>query len=104
MSEAKRTKQTVLAIELDGDELACRILEGLSGKCRPPGTSAVEGLNMQKRTCEPLRYALQARQFSISRRREMAGCRYFRRGGGADVSTDSVKEVRIWLREWRHKP
>ena len=48
MSEAKHTKQTVLAIELDGDELACRILEGLSGESRPPGTSAVEGLNMQE--------------------------------------------------------
>ena len=48
MRKAKRTKQTVLAIELDGDELACRILEGLSGQFRRPGTSAVEGLKLQE--------------------------------------------------------
>jgi len=32
----------------------------------------------------------------------MAGCRYFH-GGGTGVSTDSVKELRILLCEWRHK-
>jgi hypothetical protein len=47
MSKAEPAKQIVPGVELDGDELACRILEAFVGIRRPFGWSAAETLGAQ---------------------------------------------------------
>ena len=47
MSKGEPAKQSVPGVELDGDELACRILEAFVGIRHPLGWSAAETLGAQ---------------------------------------------------------
>lgn len=74
---SERARQMVLAVELNQDELACRILEAIVEAKRPAGMTATEALHTQTK---------QSRE--DARRAAVAAMRYLeeRVNAGASVS------------------